>query len=317
MIDPAMAFCIQIYRKKLGILATTLAAAAFLGSCSGVSGQSSQCLAPAKLNGRLSIPAGSFVMGEDPRYPEEGPPRQIFVQAFQLDVHEVTNAQFRSFIEQTGYRTTAERMPPLRTGAPPEMLKPGSATFTVPARPGDSWWTWTPSANWRHPEGDRSTIDGKASDPVVQVSFEDAQAYAKWAGGSLPTEEQWEYAARAGIPSSPEPVDERGRQQANSYQGVFPVRDLGEDGFTGRAPVGCFKPNEFGLFDMIGNVWEWTSSSRNAVDRRNVIKGGSYLCARNYCARYRPAARQFQELDLGTNHIGFRLAYPAAPKVSN
>ena len=250
-------------------------------------------------------------MGPDSRYPEEGPPRQIHLQAFQLDMHEVTNAQFRNFIEQTAYRTTAERMPPEMAGGPPEMLKPGSATFTVPKSPGDSWWTWTPGANWNHPEGPGSTIVGKTSEPAVQVSFEDAQAYAKWAGGSLPTEEQWEYAARAGAPTSPEPVDEKGRQQANSYQGVFPVRDLGQDGFTGRAPVGCFKPNRFGLFDMIGNVWEWTSSAHSAEDHRNVIKGGSYLCAANYCARYRPAARQFQELDLGTNHIGFRLAYPA------
>lgn len=295
---------------KLGKLAMALAAAACLGSCSAASDQTSQCLAPSKLNERVSIPAGSFVMGEHPRYPEEGPPRQIHVQAFQLDVHEVTNAQFRNFIEQTGYRTTAERMPPPIAGAPPEMLKPGSATFTVPARAGDSWWTWTPGANWNHPEGPGSAVVGESREPVVQVSFEDAQAYAKWAGGALPTEEQWEYAARAGAPTSPEPVDEKGRQQANSYQGVFPVRDLGEDGFTGRAPVGCFEPNGFGLFDMIGNVWEWTSSARSVKDRRNVIKGGSYLCAANYCARYRPAARQFQELDLGTNHLGFRLAYP-------
>ena len=153
MIDHDMAIRMRKHRDrsasaKSGKLAIVLAATTFLGSCYGASDKAPQCLAPAKLNGRVTIPAGSFMMGEDPRYPEEGPPRQIHVQAFQLDVHEVTNAQFKNFIEQTGFRTTAERMPPAMAGAPPEMLKPGSATFTVPTRPGDSWWTWTPGADW-------------------------------------------------------------------------------------------------------------------------------------------------------------------------
>jgi formylglycine-generating enzyme len=290
-------------------LATSAAGVLFLVSCSSDRTAEQRCLGKADLNKRIMIPAGDFVMGEDPRYPEEGPPRNVHVQAFELDIHEVTNGQFRDFISKTGYRTTAERKPPPLKGAPPEMLEPGSATFTVPQQPGDSWWTWTPGARWTQPDGPGSTVIGKDDDPVVQVSFEDALAYAKWAGGTLPTEEQWEYAARAGAPASPEPIDETGQQQANSYQGAFPARDLGTDGFTGRAPIGCFNPNRFGLHDMIGNVWEWTRSVSDDDNRSNVIKGGSYLCAANYCARYRPAARQFQELDLGTNHIGFRLAY--------
>jgi formylglycine-generating enzyme len=308
MFDPTRSISIRI--AALG------ACGLLVASCSGQDAGNPQCLARSERNSRVTIPAGSYVMGENPHYPEEGPPRRIHVESFQLDVHEVTNAQFKNFVAKTGYRTTAERPPPAMASAPPEMLQPGSATFTVPELPGDSWWTWTPGADWNHPEGPGSTIIGKDAEPVVQISFEDAQAYAKWAGGALPTEEQWEYAARAGAPTTPEPIDEKGQQQANTYQGVFPVRDLGSDGYTGRAPVGCFKPNAFGLLDMIGNVWEWTSSSRSGEDRRNVIKGGSYLCAANYCARYRPAARQFQELDLGTNHIGFRLAYPqsGAPK---
>jgi formylglycine-generating enzyme required for sulfatase activity len=151
---------------------------------------------------------------------------------------------------------------------------------------------------------------------VVQIAWQDAQAYARWAGKQLPTEAQWEYAARAGAAALPEPVDAKGQPQANYYQGIFPVKNLGTDGFAWRAPVGCFKPNGFGLYDMIGNVWEWTSSSGARADAGepvNIIKGGSYLCAANYCARYRPAARQFQERGLGTDHIGFRLVDTAKP----
>jgi len=268
-----------------------------------------QCVNPDTLGARVLIPSGSFMMGENPRYPEEGPPHRVDVEAFEMDAHEVTNAQFAKFVAETGYRTSAERTPPALPGASPEMMLPGSATFTIPTRAGEGWWTWTVGANWQHPEGPGSSIAGKDYAPVVQISFEDALAYAEWAGGTLPSEQQWEYAARGGEPALDEPIDETGQHLANSYQGMFPAGDLGEDGFTARAPVGCFKPNGFGLFDMIGNVWEWTDTVRSSEDRRNIIKGGSYLCAANYCARYRPSARQFQELDLGTNHIGFRLVY--------
>lgn len=256
------------------------------------------------------VEGGSFVMGDDPLYLEEGPPRTVIVDGFWISQTEVTNAQFAQFVNETGYLTHAERMPPEIEGAPLEMLQRGSATFRVPTPDNPGWWAWTVGADWRRPNGPDSSIEGRANDPVVQVTYDDALAYAEWAGMSLPSEEQWEYAARAGQSSLPEPRDSAGNPQANYYQGVFPVMDLGEDGYTSRAPVGCFEPNAFGLYDMIGNVWEWTTSSAARPDAAgpvNVIKGGSFLCASNYCARYRAAARQFQERDLGTDHIGFRL----------
>ena len=256
------------------------------------------------------VEGGSFVMGDDPLYPEEGPPRTVSLDGFWISQTEVTNTQFAEFVSETGYVTTAQRKPPQIEGAPPEMLQPGSATFRVPTPDNPNWWAWTVGAYWRMPNGPASSIEGRANDPVVQISYDDALAYADWAGMSLPSEEQWEYAARAGSDSLPEPKDASGKPQANYYQGVFPARDLGEDGFTSRAPVGCFEPNAFGLHDMIGNVWEWTSTEgerADALEQVGVIKGGSFLCAANYCARYRPAARQFQERGLGTDHIGFRL----------
>ncbi|WP_324608177.1 formylglycine-generating enzyme family protein [Porphyrobacter sp. AAP60] len=257
--------------------------------------------------GMVWIAGGHFTMGEDARYSEEGPPREVEVAGFWMSQTEVTNAQFSRFVAATGYRTEAERDPPSLPGAPPEMLLPGSAVFRVPTSDNRNWWNWVPGASWRNPSGPESAIDGRDNDPVVQVTYNDALAYAQWAGLSLPSEEQWEFAARAGAESLPEPKDAAGNPTANYYQGVFPARDLGEDGFTARAPVGCFPANAFGLHDMIGNVWEWTTAAARPGLPVNVIKGGSYLCAANYCARYRPAARQFQERDLGTDHIGFRL----------
>lgn len=253
------------------------------------------------------IAGGRFTMGENANYPEEGPPRAVEVDGFWMSQTEVSNAQFAEFVAATGYRSEAERDPPPLPGAPPEMLLPGSAVFRVPTPDNRNWWNWVPGASWRNPSGPGSAIDGRDNDPVVQVTYNDALAYAQWAGLSLPSEEQWEFAARAGAEALPEPKDAAGKPTANYYQGVFPARDLGEDGFTARAPVGCFAANAFGLHDMIGNVWEWTTNNARAGQPVNVIKGGSFLCAANYCARYRPAARQFQERDLGTDHIGFRL----------
>jgi formylglycine-generating enzyme required for sulfatase activity len=259
----------------------------------------------------IHIPGGSFTMGDDPQYPEEGPPHQTAVAPFWIDSHELTNAEFAAFVKATGYRTMAERLPPKLPGAPPEMLIPGSAVFTVPTHDDPRWWRWVVGAQWRHPSGPKESIVGHEREPVVQIAYEDAEAYARWAGKALPTEAQWEYAARAGKKALPEPLDSEGRPQANYYQGVFPVRDLGTDGYKGRAPVGCFKPNDFGLYDMIGNVWEWTSDP-GGPEGDHIIKGGSYLCAGNYCARYRPAARQFQERGLGTDHIGVRFVSTGA-----
>lgn len=283
-----------------------------VSACGGSEGQDSGKQAAAACKGLAKskmvwIAGGRFTMGEDARYSEEGPPREVEVDGFWMSQTEVTNAQFAEFVAATGYKTEAERKPPALPGAPPEMLQPGSAVFRVPTQGNRNWWAWVPGANWQHPSGPHSTIAGRDADPVVQVTYNDALAYARWAGLSLPSEEQWEFAARAGAGTLPEPKDGSGKPTANYYQGVFPARDLGEDGFTTRAPAGCFPANAFGLYDMIGNVWEWTSNEARASQPVNVIKGGSFLCAANYCARYRPAARQFQERNLGTDHIGFRL----------
>ncbi len=269
-----------------------------------------ECGGISSLGGMVWVEGGEFFMGEDPRYPEEGPPREVQVPGFWISNTEITNSQFADFILDTGYVTLAEREPPAIPGAPPEMNQAGSATFKLPTHEDPSWWAWTVGAQWRIPNGPGSSIEGRAQDPVVQIAYDDALAYAEWTGMSLPSEEQWEYAARGGSDSLPEPKDASGKPLANYYQGVFPSKDLGEDGFTSRAPVGCFEPNAFGLYDMIGNVWEWTSTEgerADAMEQVGVIKGGSFLCAANYCARYRPAARQFQERGLGTDHIGFRV----------
>lgn len=265
------------------------------------------------------IDGGAFLMGAEARLPEEGPPVEITVDGFWISRTEVTNAQFAKFVEETGYISEAERLPPVPANAPAELQRPGSAVFRVPTPDNRNWWVWMEGAQWRHPNGPTSDLTNMANHPVVHVTHEDARAYADWKGLSLPTEAQWEYAARAGQPTLPEPRDSDGSPMANYYQGAFPVRDTGDDGFVSRAPVGCFKPNEFGLYDMIGNVWEWTSDATGSDEDTSVIKGGSYLCARNYCARYRPEARQFQERDLATDHIGFRVVdnRRPAPQAAN
>lgn len=257
------------------------------------------------------IPGATFAMGADAHLPEEGPARDVTVKGFWMATHEVTNAEFAAFVKATGYKTLAEQDPPKLPGAPPEMLIPGSAVFTAPTDGNPNWWRWVVGAQWRHPAGPETDIKGRDREPVVQIGYEDALAYAKWKGMAVPTEEQWELAASTGGADRNVPVGKDGKPRANFYQGSFPVRDLGTDGFTSRAPVACFPADDHGVYDLIGNVWEWTSSPEDK--ERNVVKGGSFLCAANYCARYRPAARQFQERGLGTDHIGIRLIDTTRP----
>lgn len=295
------------------------------------------------------IPGGTFQMGADGSYPEEAPVHAVTVGGFWIDECAVTNAEFAAFVDATGYRTVAERPidPAFYPGADPALLVPGSAVFFMPQGPARiddirSRWAFVPGADWRHPDGPASTIEGRAREPVVHVAFEDAEAYAAWAGKALPTEAEWEFAARGGLDGARfcwgDTFMLDGRYMANTWQGQFPYHDLGLDGFAGRAPVGAFSPNGHGLYDMAGNVWEWTTDwysdghpdaaaspccvprdprgapESASYDRsqpavripRKVIKGGSYLCAPNYCRRYRPAARHPQMVETATCHIGFR-----------
>jgi formylglycine-generating enzyme len=304
--------------------------------------------APAK--NMVWIAGGRFAMGSEEFYPEERPVHQAEVDGFWIDRHPVTVAEYRRFVKTTGYITLAERPPNPDDypGAAPSLLVPGSAVFTPPAAPvslddNRAWWAWTPGAQWRHPEGPSSTLHGRDLHPVTHVAYEDALAYAMWAGKALPTETEWEFAARGGLDGAPyawgdEPTP-RGRQMANTWQGDFPIHNLLLDGFARTSPVGRFPPNGYDLVDMIGNVWEWTDSaytnnhevaagtpgthaccgpSRPEVQGTEadtatrkpipakVIKGGSHLCAPNYCLRYRPAARQPEPVDTSTSHLGFR-----------
>ncbi len=291
--------------------------------------------------GMVWVPRGTFSMGSDHFYREERPLRQVTVGGFWADRTEVTNAQFAAFVAATGYQTVAERRldPARHPGAAAETLGPGAMIFVEPASarassldPG-SWWRYVPGASWRHPQGPDSSVVGRENHPVVDVAFADAQAYARWRGHVLPTEAEWEFAARGGIDGADyawgHELTPGGRWQANAWQGAFPVHDEAADGYHGTAPVGCFPPNGYGAFDMIGNVWEWVTDAyepghgavaNGAVDpvgprlRRSpdpaaptrVIKGGSWLCASDSCGRYRPSARQPHEEDLGTTHLGFR-----------
>jgi formylglycine-generating enzyme required for sulfatase activity len=293
------------------------------------------------------IPGGTFLMGSDRHYPEEAPAHSVHVDGFWMSRHTVTNAEFGRFVSETGYVTLAERPanPDDYPGALPELLVPASVMFRKAARPVDlsdpyNWWVYVAGADWRHPRGPESSIDQLPDHPVVHVAFEDAEAYAKWAGLSLPTEAEWEFAARGGLDGAEfawgNEFTPDGRQLANTWQGEFPWQNLAQDGYEWTAPVGSFPPNGYGLFDMAGNVWEWTADWYEDHGRikkacctvanprggqrdasydprtpdikipRKVMKGGSYLCAPNYCRRYRPAARMAQPVDTSTCHLGFR-----------
>ncbi|MEQ1689298.1 MAG: SUMF1/EgtB/PvdO family nonheme iron enzyme, partial [Sphingopyxis sp.] len=308
----------------LRLVAATLAL--MLGACSPNAPQNAAAPPPCPAlpaQDYVWVPPATVTIGEDSALrPEEGPARQATVAGFWIAAHEVTNAEFAAFVRATHYQSLAERDPPVLPGAPSEMAQPGSAVFTAPDAANPMWWRWVVGASWHHPHGPtNSSIAGKDRHPVVQIGYADALAYAHWAGKALPSEEQWESAARQGGADPSEPVDAAGNPTANYYQGAFPSRDLALDGYRGTAPVGCFAASRIGTYDMIGNVWEWTRDATrpgadSPVSLQNVIKGGSYLCASNYCARYRPAARQFQERSLGTDHIGFRLIDPNRPPPS-
>ncbi len=254
--------------------------------------------------GRAFVPAGAVALGED------GPGRPgkaVAVESFWIDRHEVTNRQFAAFVDATGHVTQAEREGASAVFVQPEHLSGDDAA---------QWWKLVRRANWRHPHGGGADDLAHADEPVVHVTYDDAQAYARWAGGRLPTEAEWERAARGDQsgPRSPQAwaYDDAGKPTANTWQGEFPLAQSNEDHFTGLAPVGCFSANAFGLVDMIGNAWEWTSTPVASGGPERLIKGGSFLCAFNYCANFRPAAWQAQEEGLGTSHVGFRVAYARA-----
>jgi formylglycine-generating enzyme len=305
---------------------------------------------PDRATGNMTfIPGGTFRMGSDSHYPEEAPVHRVTVDGFWMDKTPVTNAQFRQFVRETGHTSFAEIPPDPRDypGAKPEMLYAGSLVFVPPRHAVDlrdwsQWWQFMKDANWRRPYGPKSNINALEGHPVVHVSYVDALAYAKWAGKDLPTEAEWEFAARGGLDGSEYAWGDEfapdGKQMANTWQGEFPHQNQLLDGFERTSPVKSFPANGYGLYDMIGNVWEWTTdwySSRHEADApkaccipenprggareasydprqpeiripRRVVKGGSHLCAPNYCRRYRPAARHAQPVDTSASHIGFR-----------
>lgn len=299
--------------------------------------------------GMVWVPSGTFRMGSDKHYPEEAPVHRVTVDGFWIDRTPVTNRDFRRFVAATGHVTIAETKPDPKDypGALPHMLKAGSLVFSPPNHPVNlqdwsQWWAFVFGANWRKPYGPGSSIKGLDDHPVVHVAYPDAEAYARWAGKSLPTEAEWEFAARGGLDGTEfawgGELAPEGRQMANTWQGAFPFQNTKLDGYERTSPVRTYAPNGYGLYDMIGNVWEWTTdfyTSKHPADAakpccipqnprgareeasydpcqpeiripRKVIKGGSHLCAPSYCRRYRPAARHPEPVDTSTSHVGFR-----------
>ena len=307
--------------------------------------------------GMIRIPAGTFRMGSDRHYAEEKPAHSVSVDSFWIDPTPVTNAQFRKFVEATGWVTWAEIAPDAKDypGALPHMLKAGGLVFTPPRGPVDledwsQWWRFTFGATWRRPYGKGSHIGGLDDHPVVQVAYRDAEAYTRWVGKELPTEAEWEFAARGGLMDSEfawgDELTPGGKHMANTWQGSFPHENTRADGFARTSPVHAFPPNGYGVQDMIGNVWEWTAdwwSERHEADAakaccvpqnprgaamegsydprqpnvripRKVLKGGSHLCAPSYCRRYRPSARHAEPVDTSTSHVGFRCVVRHPPR---
>ena len=283
-------------------------------------------------NSMIQIPAGGFIMGSEHYYPEERPAHKVEVAEFSIEKYAVTNNEFAEFVSETGYVTTAEiPLDPLSApNMPPEYFAAGSLVFTmtdspVPLTDFRNWWRFIAGANWRNPEGPESSITNLGDYPVVQVSIIDALAYCDWAGKSLPTEKQWEFAARGGVETTYPWGDElvpKGKHHANTWQGEFPWKNSEDDGYSGAAPVDAYGLSGYGTYNMLGNVWEWTTDkyfaghnaktpcctpkAQNATGQDYVVKGGSFLCAPSYCKRYRPTARSPQEARSSTNHLGFR-----------
>ena len=299
--------------------------------------QPKQCLPDNAIGVSVIVPGGATTLGDDRFYPDERPTHVVQVKSFEIDATEVTNAQFSAFVDATGYVTRAERGLPEAEydHLPAEFRRAGSAVFVKPLDSDNvnpaSWWEFVDGAHWRKPEGPGSSIDGRGAIPVTHIAYEDARAYAKWRGRRLPTEAEWETTARSGLKHAKyawgdTPPDALDQAAANTWQGIFPYINQQTDGHDGVAPVGCYSPNAFGVYDMIGNVWEWTSdpyypdrisisnvaAAKGGYDPSQpgaavgVIKGGSFLCAENYCVRFRPSARQSQELTFSASHIGFR-----------
>jgi sulfatase modifying factor 1 len=285
------------------------------------------------------VQGGWFDMGAGAIYPEEMPMIKVQVKSFYMSRHEVTNAEFSLFVEETGYITFSEKLPnpDYYPNISTEQLNAGSAVFVKPSSNSEAsnamnWWHFIEGASWRHPQGPGSNIQGKEYYPVVHIAYEDALAYANWIGQRLPTEAEFEFASRGGLNAEKFATGSKLTQNnlhiANTWQGAFPFENSVEDGYAGLAPVGCYPPNPYGVHDLIGNVWEWTNTTyypRHFVDGKippglpekgydkrqpgvpvGVIKGDSFLCAEDVCMRYRPAARQAQDTGLGTSHIGFR-----------
>ena len=307
-------------------------------------------------NGMVYIPGGKFIWGSQSAEASahEGPEIDAEVTGFYMDITEVTNAQFAAFVKATGYKTVSERpidWDDLKSQVPPGTPKPADSLLLAGSlifSPAENvrnfndislWWAWKTGANWKHPKGPDSNIEGKDNYPVVHIAYEDAEAYAKWAGKRLPTEAEWEYASRGGAGHQAfawgEELMPDGKYLANFFQGTFPSHDIAEDGFAGLAPIKSYPPNGYGLYDMIGNVWEWTSnwyrpdahqlanlvSAKGCMDPKGpsssydpndplvpkrVIKGGSFLCSDQYCSNYRPSARMATAIDSGQEHLGFR-----------
>lgn len=338
-------------RSRLAALVLTAFAASLVTACDQSAGDGDASVSTENVANRscqsirdtpVRVEGGTFAMGQTAIYREEGPIRETTVSGFWMDPHEVTNRQFAEFVAATGHVTVAEQpVDPAQFGVPleqipPDMLLPGSAVFTVPdrlARNYSDWWEYVPGANWKKPYG-ADGPDAVPDEPVVHLAWADMLAYAAWKGGRIPTEAEWEFAASFGQEKG---TGQPSGNEANTWQGAFPTVNEATDSFTGIAPVGCYQPNPLGLYDMVGNVWEVTAdyylpghdpsatdnprgpSENAAYDRfdpataNRVMKGGSYLCAPNYCQRYRPESRQGNDPGLGASNVGFRLVYDRDP----